>query len=320
MMNIVVLDGHTTSPDTQVWEPLRSLGEVQVYDRTAPEQVVQRAQDADVVLVNKVLLSREVMDLLPRLRYIGVLATGYNVVDVEAARERGITVCNVPAYSTMSVAQMVFAHLLDITNEVAHYTAAVRQGQWTTSKDFCFYDTPLVELDGRTMGIVGLGNIGMAVARMAQAFGMRVVAYSSKPQSELQSLGIEHVATYDELFSRSDVLSLHCPLTPETHHLVNAQRLALMKHTAIFINTGRGPLVDEQALADALNSGRLYAAGVDVLAEEPPRQGSPLISARNCRITPHIAWATLEARQRLVSTAIENVIAFAEGKPVNIVS
>ncbi len=319
LMKTVLLDAHTEAPDPQVWEGLRSLGEVQVYERTTPEQVVPRAQGAEAVLTNKVLITREVMDALPSLRYIGVTATGYNVVDLEAARQRGITVTNVPAYSTMSVAQMVFAHLLDITNGVAHYTDAVRGGRWTTSEDFCFYDTPLTELDGRTMGIVGLGNIGTAVARMAQAFGMKVMAYSGKPQSALQEIGIERASSYEELFAHADVLSLHCPLTPETHHLVNAERLALMKPSAILINTGRGPLVDEQALADALNSGHLFAAGVDVLTEEPPRQGSPLMSARNCRITPHIAWATVEARQRLVSTVIENVIAFANGTPQNTV-
>ncbi len=318
-MKTVLLDAHTEAPDPHVWESLRSLGEIQVYERTTPEQVVPRARGAEAVLTNKVLITREVMDALPLLRYIGVTATGYNVVDLEAARLRGIIVTNVPAYSTMSVAQMVFAHLLDITNEVAHYTDAVRDGRWTTSEDFCFYDTPLTELDGRTMGIVGLGNIGTAVARMAQAFGMKVMAYSGKPQSALQEMGIERVSSYEELFSCADVLSLHCPLTPETHHLVNAERLALMKPSAILINTGRGPLVDEQALADALNSGHLFAAGVDVLTEEPPRQGSPLMSARNCRITPHIAWATVEARQRLVSTVIENVIAFANGRPQNTV-
>ncbi len=318
-MKTVLLDAHTEAPDPRVWEGLRSLGEVQVYERTTPEQVVPRAQGAEAVLTNKVLITREVMDALPKLRYIGVTATGYNVVDLEAARQRGIIVTNVPAYSTMSVAQMVFAHLLDITNGVAHYTDAVRGGRWTTSEDFCFYDTPLTELDGRTMSIVGLGNIGTAVARMAQAFGMKVLACSSKPQSALQEMGIERASSYDELFASADVLSLHCPLTPETYHLVNAERLALMKPSAILINTGRGPLVDEQALADALNSGRIYAAGIDVLTEEPPRQGSPLMSARNCRITPHIAWATVEARQRLVSTVIENVIAFANGTPQNTV-
>lgn len=318
-MKIVILDAYTAAPDPRVWKGLRAVGETMVYERTAPEQVVQRARDAEVLLVNKVKITREVIEALPMLRYIGVLATGYNVVDIETARQRGIVVTNVPAYSTMSVAQMVFAHLLDITNGVAHYTASVRDGRWTGAEDFCFYDKPLIELDGRTMGIVGLGNTGTAVARMAQAFGMRVVAVSSKPQDVLREMDIERVASYEDLFSCADVLSLHCPLTSETRHLVNAGRLALMKPSAILINTGRGPLVDEFALAEALNSGRIYAAGVDVLTEEPPCQGSPLMSARNCRITPHIAWATVEARQRLVDTAIGNVRAFAHGKPRNVV-
>lgn len=318
-MKIVILDAYTAAPDPMAWEGLRAVGSVMVYDRTGSEQVVRRARDAEAVLVNKVKITREVMEALPMLRYIGVLATGYNVVDMEVARHRGIVVANVPAYSTMSVAQMVFAHLLDITNGVAHYTAAVRNGRWTGSEDFCFYDTPLIELDGRTMGIVGLGNTGTAVARMSQGFGMRVVAVSSKPRNVLREMGIERAESYEDLFARADVLSLHCPLTSETRHLVNAGRLALMKPSAILINTGRGPLVDECALADALNSGRIYAAGVDVLSEEPPVQGSPLMSARNCRITPHIAWATAEARQRLVDTAIENVRAFAHGCPRNVV-
>lgn len=318
-MKIVILDGYTAAPDPMAWEPLHALGETVVYERTAPGEVVERSRGAEAVLVNKVRITREVVDALPGLRYIGVLATGYNVVDLEAAARHGIVVTNVPAYSTMSVAQMVFAHLLDITNGVAHYTEAVRDGRWSTERDFCFYDTPLMELDGRTMGIVGLGNTGTAVARMAQAFGMKVLAVSSKSRDLLRGMGIEPALSYEDLFARADVLSLNCPLTPDTRHLVNAGRLALMKHSAILINTGRGPLVDECALADALNSGRIYAAGVDVLAEEPPGHGSPLLSARNCRITPHIAWATVEARRRLVATAIDNVRAFAMGSPRNVV-
>lgn len=318
-MKTVILDSYTAAPEPGAWDALHVLGDVVVYERTAAEDVVQRAYDADAVLVNKVKITHEVMEALPRLRYIGVLATGYNVVDLEAARQHGITVTNVPAYSTMSVAQMVFAHVLDITNSVAHYTAAVREGQWTKAKDFCLYDTRLRELDGLTMGIVGMGNTGTAVARLAQAFGMKVMAVSSKSDETLHEMGIERAENYEALFAAADVLSLHCPLTPETHHLVNAARLALMKPSAILINTGRGPLVDEAALAEALNSGRIFAAGVDVLEEEPPRHGSPLMSAHGCRITPHIAWATEAARQRLVATAMENVRAFAMGRPRNVV-
>lgn len=318
-MKIVILDAYTAAPDPRSWDLLRAVGDVEVYERTVPEQVVERAAGAEALLLNKVKITREVMDALPSLRYIGVLATGYNVVDIEVARQRGIVVSNVPAYSTMSVAQMVFAHVLDICNSVAHYTEAVKVGRWTGAKDFCFYDTPLVELDGRTMGIVGLGNTGTAVARMAQAFGMKVLAFSSKPKEVLHDMGIEPVSSYEELFSRADVLSLHCPLVPGTYHLANAERISLMKPTAILVNTGRGPLVDEKALAEALNEKRIYAAGVDVLSEEPPHGDNPLLSARNCRITPHIAWATVEARKRLVDTAIANVRAFLMGKPQNVV-
>lgn len=316
-MKIVVLDAYTANPGDLSWEPLSALGQLEIYDRTAPEDVVVRATGAEVVLVNKVKITREVMAALPELRYVGVLATGYNVVDIQAAHEYGVVVTNVPAYSTMSVAQMVFAHLLNITNSVAQYTGEVKGGKWSSCEDFCFYNVPLTELDGRTMGIVGLGNTGMAVARIARAFGMKVVAMSSKSVEMLETLGICKAESYEELFASADVLSLHCPLAEDTLHLVNAERLALMKSNAILINTGRGPLVDEQALADALNQGRLRAAGVDVLSEEPPQNGNPLLVARNCHITPHIAWATAEARQRLLATAIENVKAFVEGTPQN---
>ena len=316
-MKIVVLDAYTANPGDLSWEPLSALGQLEIYDRTAPEDVVVRATGAEVVLVNKVKITREVMAALPELRYVGVLATGYNVVDIQAAHEHGVVVTNVPAYSTMSVAQMVFAHLLNITNSVAQYTGEVKGGKWSSCEDFCFYNVLLTELDGRTMGIVGLGNTGMAVARIARAFGMKVVAMSSKSVEMLETLGICKAESYEELFASADVLSLHCPLAEDTLHLVNAERLALMKSNAILINTGRGPLVDEQALADALNQGRLRAAGVDVLSEEPPQNGNPLLGARNCHITPHIAWATAEARQRLLATAIENVKAFVEGTPQN---
>lgn len=316
-MKIVVLDAYTANPGDLSWEPLSALGQLEIYDRTAPEDVVVRTTGAEVVLVNKVKITREVMAALPELRYVGVLATGYNVVDIQAAHEYGVVVTNVPAYSTMSVAQMVFAHLLNITNSVAQYTGEVKGGKWSSCEDFCFYNVPLTELDGRTMGIVGLGNTGMAVARIARAFGMKVVAMSSKSVEMLETLGICKAESYEELFASADVLSLHCPLAEDTLHLVNAERLALMKSNAILINTGRGPLVDEQALADALNQGRLRAAGVDVLSEEPPQNGNPLLATRNCHITPHIAWATAEARQRLLATAIENVKAFVEGTPQN---
>lgn len=320
MKKIVVLDGYAANPGDISWEPWKALGELTVYDRTAPEEVVARAAGAEMVLTNKVVLSAEVMKQLPDLRYVGVLATGYNVVDLEAARAQGVVVTNIPAYSTASVAQMVFAHLLNITHHVADHAASVTAGDWQRSADFCYWLSPLEELQGLTFGIVGLGNTGKATARIAQAFGMEVLAYSSKSDEALAALGIRKAASYEELFATADVLSLHCPLTPDTKHLVNAAHLALMKPTAIVINTGRGPLVDEQALAEALNAGRIAAAGVDVLTQEAPREGSPLIGARNCYITPHIAWATGAARKRLMQVALENVMAYLGGKAQNVVN
>lgn len=318
-MTIVVLDGYAANPGDLSWDGLREFGEVTVYERTSPEQVLERAQGAQVILTNKVLITADLMDQLSELRYIGVLATGYNVVEIPAARKHGIVVTNIPAYSTMSVAQMVMAHLLNITNRVALHSQAVKEGKWQTCKDFSFTLTPQIELDGKTFGIVGLGNTGTATARIAQSFGMRVLAYSSKSREVLNEKGIEKVENYEQLFREADVLSLHCPLTDETHHLVNAERLSWMKSTAILINTGRGPLIDETALAQALNEGRIMAAGVDVLLQEPPRKGSPLIGARNCFITPHIAWATQAARTRLINIAVANVKAFMEGKPQNVI-
>lgn len=316
-MKTVILDGYAANPGDLSWDGLAALGELTVYDRTAPEELTERAADADALLTNKVIIDAAAMASLPRLRYIGVLATGYNVVDVAEAHRRGIVVTNIPAYSTMSVAQTVMAHLLNITNRVALHAEAVEQGEWQRCPDFTFTKAPLLELDSLTFGIVGLGHTGMATARMAQALGMQVMAVSSKEASVLEGSGIRKAAGYAELFSKADVVSLHCPLTDETHHLMNRERLALMKPTAILINTGRGPLVDEQALADALAAGRLYAAGVDVLTEEPPRHGSPLVGAPRCFITPHIAWASQAARRRLIDIAIGNVAAFMRGEVQN---
>ena len=316
-MKIVILDGYALNPGDLSYDCLRQFGELTVYDRTAPEELISRAIDADALLTNKVVLGEKEFAQLPRLRYIGVQATGYNIVDVEAARRHGITVTNIPAYSTASVAQMVMAHLLNITQRVGYYAEQNRAGRWATNPDFCYWDTPLIELADKQMGIIGFGRTGSAVAHLAKAFGMKIAAYTSKSQEELPE-GILKMSL-EELFRTSDVVSLHCPLTSTTHHLVNAERLALMKPTAILINTARGPIVDEQALADALNSERIYAAGIDVLTEEPPRQGSPLLSARNCFVTPHIAWATLEARTRLLKICEENLRAFVEGSPQNVV-
>ena len=316
-MKIVILDGYALNPGDLSYDCLRQFGELTVYDRTAPEELISRAIDADALLTNKVVLGEKEFAQLPRLRYIGVQATGYNVVDVEAARRHGITVTNIPAYSTASVAQMVMAHLLNITQSVDYYARENRAGRWGSNLDFCYWDNPLIELAGKQMGIVGLGRTGSAVVRLAQAFGMKVVAYTSKPQGALPE-GVEK-CSLEELFASSDVVSLHCPLTPATQHLVNAERLAQMKPTAILINTARGPIVDEQALAHALNSGALHAAGIDVLCEEPPLEGSPLLTARNCFVTPHIAWATLEARTRLLQICQDNLRAFIEGHPQNVV-
>ena len=316
-MKIVILDGFTANPGDLSWKGLEELGTLTVYDRTRPKETVARAADADIVLTNKVIISREVMAQLPQLKYIGVLATGYNVVDVEAAHERGIIVTNVPAYSTESVAQMVFAHLLTVTNRTEHYALQNRQGRWTKNPDFCYWDFPHMELAGKTFGIVGLGNIGRRVAEIALAFGMQVKALTSKSADVLPA-GIEK-ADLETLLATSDIISLHCPLTDKTRHLINRETLQKMRPSAILINTGRGPLVDDQAVASALAGGKLAAFCADVLTEEPPKANNPLLSQPNTFITPHIAWATKEARSRLLQVAISNVEAFLNAKPQNIV-
>lgn len=316
-MKIVVLDGYTANPGDLTWDVLKALGEVMVYDRTQPSETVARAADAEIVLTNKVVIGREEMAQLPQLKYIGVLATGYNVVDLKAAQERGIIVTNVPAYSTESVAQMVFAHLLAVTNHTERYAMENRQGRWSQSPDFCYYDGSIHELSGKTFGIVGLGNIGKRVAQIALAFGMKVKALTSKPADALPN-GIQK-ADLHELFQTSDVISLHCPLTPDTHHLINNDTIAWMNPQTILINTGRGPLVDDDALAEALESGRVKAYCADVMTVEPPKAGSPLLKVKNAYITPHIAWATFEARQRLIEVATANVRSFLSGHPQNVV-
>lgn len=317
-MKIVILDGYTADPSGLSWKPLEAIGELTVYERTKPEETVLRAKDAEIVLTNKVLIRRQEMEQLPMLKYVGVLATGFNVVDIEAAREHGITVTNVPAYSTESVAQMVFAHLLTVTNRTEHYARQNREGKWTASPDFSYWDTQLTELAGKTFGIVGLGNIGRRVAAIADAFGMRVVAVTSKSPDELPPyIGKRSM---DELLAESDVLSLHCPLTPDTKHLINQQTLKKMKPSAILINTGRGPLINDKDVAEALNGNRLRAFCADVLTEEPPKADNPLLRCENAFITPHIAWASCEARVRLVDVAINNVRSFVGGKPLNVVS
>jgi glycerate dehydrogenase len=317
-MKIVILDGHTANPGDLSWEPFRQLGDCAIFDRTPEAEIVARARDAEIILTNKAVLARATLAALPRLRYIGVTATGYNVVDVAAARERGITVTNVPDYGTPSVAQAVFALILELTNRTGHHAQTVREGRWARSPDWCYWDYPLIELKGLTLGIAGFGQIGEAVARIGRAFGMNVIAARRHPppgrRDDVEFTDLE------ALFQRSDVLSLHCPLTPETRGLVNGARLARMKPSAFLINTARGPLVDEAALAVALNEGRIAGAGLDVLSVEPPKADNPLLGARNCFITPHVAWASRSARQRLLEVTAANVRAFLGGKPQNVVN
>lgn len=314
-MKIVVLDGYALNPGDLSWDEMKLLGELEIYDRTSPEQVLERSIGAEALITNKTVLTSDHMDALPNLKYIGVLATGYNVVDINAAKEHNIVVTNIPAYSTQSVAQMVFAHLLNITQRVGYYSKENTNGRWAKNQDFCYWDTYLIELAGKKIGIVGFGNIGQATARIALAMGMKVLAYTSKNQADLPT-GILKV-DLDELFSASDVISLHCPLTPETKELVNTKRLNMMKKNAILINTGRGPLINEKDLADALNKESIAGAGLDVLSTEPPLADNPLLTAKNCFITPHIAWATYEARTRLMQIAIDNLKSYMEGNIIN---
>ncbi|NCC09451.1 MAG: D-2-hydroxyacid dehydrogenase [Bacteroidia bacterium] len=314
-MKIVVLDGYAANPGDLSWDEIKTLGECTVYDRTPADKVVERAAEAEMILINKVVITAEHLAKLPLLKYIGVMATGYNIVDLPAAKARGLVVTNIPAYSTPSVAQMVFAHILNITQRVQHYADRVYQGDWGMSKDFCFWDTPLIELQDKKIGLVGLGHTGFHTARIAIGFGMQVLAYTSKSSFQLPPEIKKR--ELDELFAECDVISLHCPLTDDTAEMVNARRLALMKPTAILINTGRGGLINEKELAQALNKGVIYAAGVDVLSTEPPRSDNPLLTAKNCFITPHIAWATKAARERLMKTIVNNVKAFIAGKPEN---
>lgn len=315
-MKIVILDGICVNPGDLSWEDMSKLGELTIYERTAPQQVVERCVGAEAVITNKVMITDEVMAALPQLKYVGILATGYNVVDIDAAHRRGITVTNIPAYSTDSVAQMTFAHILNITNRVEHYAMEVREGKWSAHPDFCYWNTPLPELAGKTLGIVGLGNTGMRVACIAHAFGMDVFAMTSKNAADLPE-GIQKT-TLQGLLATSDILSLHCPLNDETFHLINAQTIAMMKRGAILINTGRGPLVDEEAVAKALDEGQLMAYGADVMAQEPPQKNHPLFSHQHAFLTPHIAWATREARERLMVIAANNLKAFAEGEKLNV--
>jgi glycerate dehydrogenase len=316
-MNITILDGFTLNPGDLSWDALSALGSLKVHERTARELITERAAGADILLTNKAPLTRETIAALPELKYIGVLATGYNVVDTAAARERGIPVTNVPGYGTAAVAQHVFALLLELTQHTGLHSASARAGDWARSADWCYWRTPLVELAGLTMGIVGYGAIGRAVARIAQAFGMNVIASTRTPRAAEE--GVDFVTT-DELFRCADAVSLHCPLTTDTQGLVNAARLATMKPGAFLINTGRGPLIVEAELAAALRNGTIAGAAVDVLSTEPPAADNPLLTAPNCLVTPHIAWASKAARQRLLKSVEENIRAFLAGAPVNVVN
>jgi glycerate dehydrogenase len=316
---IVILDGYTANPGDLSWSGIEAIGPLTVHPRTAAADVVARARDADIVLTNKTVISREAIESLPRLKCISVLATGYNIVDVEAAKERGIPVCNVPEYSTPNVAQAVFSLLLELTNHTGHHAETVRAGRWSASQDFCYWDGELVELAGLTLGLVGYGRIGRAVAAVGRAFGMRVLAHRRTVARAAHDDAVTMV-DLPTLLRESDVVSLHCPLTPETRELINARTIDHMKPTAFLINTSRGPLVNEADLAAALDAGRLAGAGLDVLAVEPPPASNPLLAARNCIITPHVAWATRNARRRLIDVTAANLRAFVAGQPQHVVN
>lgn len=317
-MNIVVLDGHTLNPGDLTWAPLESLGHVTVYERTSLDDIISRSQEAHVVITNKVPFTAETIQALPALQYIGVTATGYNIVDTNTARESNVAVTNVPAYSTDSVAQVAISHLLNLTHHATEHAQSVRRGDWQDSPDFAYWHFPLIELAGQTMGIIGFGRIGRATARLALAFGMKVIMYNTSAQDDIPE-GVTPV-DLNQVFCQSDVISLHCPLTAKSEGMVNKTTLAHMKPSAFLINTSRGPLVNEQDLADALNSGIIAGAGLDVLCSEPPEANNPLIQAKNCYITPHIAWASEAARKRLMQCTVDNVAAFLKGKPQNVVN
>ena len=317
MTKIIVLDGYTLNPGDLSWEPWRKYGEVILHDRTAPAEIVARCEGAEIVLTNKVPLTAADLASLPSLKYIGVTATGYNIIDIGAAKRLGIVVSNVPSYGTASVAQMTFALLLELTLHVQRHSDAVMEGKWSRSPDFCFWDYPLVELAGKTIGIIGMGNIGGKVADIATAFDMSVLGFSRTRADQSHRRNFSW-AGIPELLERSDVVSIHCPLFPETRGLINKKTLSLMKPDAFLLNTSRGPIIVEEDLAAALNSRRIAGAGIDVLAIEPPVNGSPLVGARNCLITPHISWATKEARARLMAASLDNLAAFKSGHPANV--
>jgi glycerate dehydrogenase len=318
-MKIVVLDGYTLNPADMSWEDLEMLGDLIVYNRTPEEKVVERIADAEIVLTNKVILTKEILQKTPSVKYIGVTATGYNVVDTASARELGITVTNVPAYSTDSVAQLAFAFVLEFCHHIGEHNRAVHDGVWTSSEDFSFWNYPLIELAGKTLGIIGFGSIGQATAKIAAAFGMNVIVFNRTNRIELETDKIKF-ADLEQVLGQSDFISLHCPLTNQTQGLINKETIAKMKNGAFLINTSRGPVIAEQDVADALNCGKLAGVGVDVVSEEPIREDNPLLRAKNCIITPHFGWAPKESRERLMNTIIKNIKAYMENRPINVVN
>jgi len=323
-MKIVVLDGYTLNPGDLSWEGLEKLGDLTVYDRTAFDRsgedlIVERVGDAEIVFTNKTPLSREAIEKMPNLKYIGVLATGYNVVDIQAAKELGITVTNIPTYGTDSVAQMAIALLLEMCHHVWEHSEAVKRGEWTNNPDWCFWKYPLIELAGKTAGIIGYGRIGQATGRIAQALGMKVLAYDTYQNKDLESETMKYVSL-DELLKKSDVIFLHCPLFESTKGIINKDTIAKMKDGVMIVNNSRGPLIVEEDLAEALNSGKVAGAAVDVVSTEPIKMDNPLLKAKNCIITPHMSWAPKESRQRLMDIAVDNLEKFLEGSPVNVVN
>ncbi len=317
-MKIVNLDGYTTNPGDLSWEPFEKYGDVTVYDRTNPQEIVERAKDADVLFINKCVITSDILDKLPNLKYVGLQSTGYNVIDCDAAKKKGIIVSNIPAYSTSAVAQLTFSLILQFTNKVSLHSEAVHNGEWSACPDFCFWKSSLSELDGKSIGIIGFGSIGQRVASIANAFGMKVLVFTPHPKPD-EFKNVEFI-DFDTLCKESDIITCHCPLTPQTENIINKDAISKMKKSVIIINTSRGPVVNDADLAQALNSERIQGAGVDVLRVEPPEQNNPLINAKNCIITPHIAWAALETRARLLSILEDNLKAFIEGHPQNVVN
>lgn len=319
-MKIVVLDGYAMNPGDLAWDGLQELGDVVIFDRSSENEILERAEGAEMVLTNKVSLPAHIIEALPALKYIGIMATGYNMVDIDCANKRGIVVTNVPGYSTPSVVQLTFSLLLELCYHTQRHSDAVMKGKWAASPDFCFWDYPLTELSGKTLGIIGFGSIGQKVADVGTAFGMSILAYSRTKTDQSHRKNFRWAAEPDELLAQADIVSLHCPLTPQTENLINVASLSIMKPSAVIINTSRGGLIDAQALADALNEERISGAGIDVLAVEPPPVDNPLFKAKNCLITPHIAWATKESRLRLMGVVIGNITSFLNGQPVNVIS